>query len=75
MSAVAVILQRLKASRSPTMVVGPGVDVLDIVRMEARPREANRGFTLQLFTPDRSSLFVVRARGVAAASAVLESSP
>ena len=56
------------------MVGGLGVDLFDVARMEAEFRKADSVFTHQLFTHDESPS-VARARGVALASAVLESSP
>ena len=56
------------------MVVGLGVDLCDVARMEAEFRKAAPVFTRQPFTHDESPS-VARARGVALAGAVLESSP
>lgn len=56
------------------MVVGLGVDLFDVARMEAESRKADPVFTRQPFTHDESPS-VARARGAASASVVLESSP
>ena len=56
------------------MVVGLGVDLFDVARMEAEFRKPDPVFTHRLFTHDESAS-VARARGVALAGVVLESSP